>query len=432
MEKKIAHYLQTILFCPPQKRLLVAISGGIDSVVLLHLLHSLGYKQIKVLHVNFGLRGEESAGDEAFVVTLAKQYGYAYEVKAIDLATYQMENGASIQMAARDLRYQWFEELRQKEKYDYILTAHHQNDKIETFFLNLIRGTGIAGLQALKPKQGCLLRPLLSVNRQEIQQYAAENGLSWREDSSNASNKYKRNLLRNEIIPLMRKMNPNLEETFAQTLEKLDYVGTIFWDETTKLEKQILTQKEDGWYLVLDALVDAPHRIVQLYEIVRRFGFSYDQCKRMLQEKKMQTGKKMISHTHVALYDRKRWMIAPIEQWQEIPETPRLEYIAQPPYTQLSSLPQSNRIAHFDLQKLELPLQLRIWQAGDWFCPLGMAGKRKKISDLLIDQKLTTLEKQQIWVLTSADTIVWVVGLRIDERYKVEKNTQQIYTVAWI
>lgn len=426
----------------PQDNVLLTISGGVDSVVLLHLLSQCPqtYQQIALAHCNFQLRGNESNQDEAFVKALAQQYDIPCFVTRFDTYTLADTQKGSIQMIARQLRYEWFEELRQSEGYDYIATAHHQSDLTETILLNLVRGTGIAGLHGIKEKNGKVIRPLLFASKNEIENFATQEQLQWREDASNKENKYYRNRLRNEVIPVLKGMNPNLETTLAQSVEKISAVERFFEEAIKRVENLYLREENGVYFLNFELFKTADEPLIVLFEILKKFGFSYTQAKEVLASINQISGKQFFSPTFSLVKDRTQLVIAP--KTQAIREQTLIDTLAfgdthigsglsleRKAVTVNFKIPRDPSIACLDWEKLTLPLKIRPWQQGDWFKPLGMT-QRKKLSDFLIDQKVPLNLKERIQVVVSGDAIVWVVGYRIDNRFKISDQTKEVLVIS--
>lgn len=439
----ITYITQKSLFTP-QDKILLAISGGVDSVVLAHLFTQIQpyCQQIALAHCNFQLRGNDSDNDERFVTQLAQQWNIPCFVTRFDTYTLAKVEKGSIQMIARDLRYRWFEEIRQREGYDYIATAHHQNDLVETVLLNLVRGTGIAGLHGIREKQGNIIRPLLSFTREVIEVYAQEKQLKWREDTSNKENKYYRNRLRNEVIPILKKLNPSFEKTLSQSVEKISAVERFFDAEVAQIEKKVLTESSGTFFLNLQLFNSISEKLIILFEILKKFGFSYIQTKEVLASLQSEPGKKFLSPTYTLVKDRVQLVIAPVAHISQ-PSQILIHSLAQgilhchdsPPLqlerkviTKDFEIPRNAQAACLDWNKLILPLTIRPWQQGDWFKPLGM-NQRKKLSDFLIDQKIPVNLKDQVYVIMSGQDIVWVVNYRVDNRYKVSPQTKEVLMI---
>jgi tRNA(Ile)-lysidine synthase len=345
------------------------------------------------------------------------------------------EKGVSVQMAARELRYQWFEEIREKEQYDFIATAHNRNDNLETILLNLVKGTDIHGLTGIKVKFEKIIRPLLFATREEILNYAKEYSLKWREDSSNLSTKYQRNFFRHEVIPLLKKVNPSIHESLENSLEKLKAAENIFNEKVLELKTRIVAIKNEGIFIDKKSLLSEKEYPVLFFELVREYGFGYQDCLNLLQS--TQTGKKILSKNHEAVNDREFIIITPlsISHDQEYLIEKDIEKICYENFVLEFQHPSKgfkpgsdSEMAFLDQDKLKFPLKIRTWQEGDYFIPFGMKGK-KKISDFLIDLKIPLNLKQRVKVLVSGEMIAWVIGYRIDERFRIHDKTEKILSI---
>jgi tRNA(Ile)-lysidine synthase len=421
------------------KKLILALSGGMDSMVLADLL--LQAKANFVLaHCNFHLRGEESDGDDQFVRDYAETNGLTIYVKQFDTVKYAKEHGVSIEMAARDLRYAWFEELRQKLGYDYIAVAHHADDQLETFFINLLRGAGIRGLKGMTPVNGHIIRPLLAFSRAEIRQYATEHHLHWREDHTNAETLFLRNKIRHELLPVIDSISKEGRNAILKSIGHLaseNELYRVLVDE--KLSQMVAPLRgADSCFgaasTELASLRDAEGQRLSLtsqllFEWLRDYGFNTDQVNFIYEALGGQPGKTFFSPTHRLTIERDGLELTPICQQNDI----QLELS----YQQIENnadftLDKSPQVAQLDYDKLTFPLQLRTWQAGDRFHPLGMKGS-KLLSDFFVDQKMTTRQKEECFVLTTSENvIVWVVGRRINDRFKVTDKTKIVLKVQMI
>ncbi|MEL6358926.1 MAG: tRNA lysidine(34) synthetase TilS, partial [Bacteroidota bacterium] len=414
---------------------LLAISGGVDSVVMAHLFYQVQLP-FDIAHCNFNLRGASSNEDEAWVQALAQKYQVDFYTKTFDTLTYSRSKGISIQMAARELRYAWFQKLCEEHGFEQVATAHHGNDSLETALLNLTKGTGIAGLKGVAAVQGRYIRPLLSAGKADIIAYAKAEGLSWREDSSNQKDDYQRNLLRNQVIPRLQAINPNLEVTFRSTAERLSQVGALFDEQVATLREQLCSQQGHNYHITVRSIQDKPWAGTVLWELLKPFGFRFTAIQGLLTHNTA-TGTHIQSPSHRLFVDRGQWIITPYSS-----PTSAAAYSLQadttamdlPNHTiQCAQISQSQyrlvadkTIAALDQAQLHFPLTVRRWQPGDVFYPLGMQ-QSKKLSDFLIDSKVPRPLKAQIWVVTSQEEIVWVVGHRIDDRFKVTDRTKQVY-----
>jgi len=417
-------------------KILVAISGGLDSVVLVHLLSNLNYK-IGLAHVNYQLRDEESDLDAAFVEQLGKQLKMPFFIHSVDTTTYAKKTDLSIQMAAREIRYQWFGVLLQKHGYDFVLTAHHLDDSIETFFINLNRSTGLEGLTGIPSRNNNVIRPLLAFSRAEIEKYAVKNKLEWREDTSNATTKYERNKIRHRLVPVLEDINPQFSDAFSNTQSYLQGSQSLVKDYISLLKSMFWTEKDAIINISLQELYDLPNLKTILFEVLKDYGFT--EWEDVYQLVKGQTGKRVFSTTHVLLKDRGNLILSPVEQQRkdsdviEVKDKFTIHNVA----FSIDELPDVKNLKSlnpfeicFDKNKVSFPLFVRKWKKGDYFYPLGMRGK-KKLSDFLIDQKVSRVEKEKIWLLCDAKkNIVWVIGYRLDNRFKITENTTEIIQIS--
>jgi tRNA(Ile)-lysidine synthase len=427
------------LFSIENDPILVTVSGGLDSVVLLDVLHRLGV-QVAVAHCHFGLRGEDADADEHFVRKLAKQYGLPYFAEFFRTKEYAEQEGISTQMAARFLRYRWFEQLRQVQGLAYIATAHHQRDQAETMILNLAHGTGLAGLHGIQVKNGHVIRPLLGLGRDDLHEYLVERGLRWREDDSNDSPVYQRNLLRHEVLPVLREINPNLDQTMHGTAERVGGAEEIVRRYVEETADKARRDEAEVTYLNISMLQKTAATTLVLHELLRPFGFAWPVVKDIVAAFAGESGRKFDSPTHRLVKDRENLVITPRRltqfgtfqlaagQTDLLADGMRLKAELHDDARHFI-IPRSKSTAALDADKIKFPLTLRRWQEGDWFMPLGMKGK-KLLSDFLIDQKVPLNLKDEVRVLTSADgKICWVVGWRVDDRFKVEETSERVLTV---
>lgn len=430
----------------PDELLLVAVSGGIDSVVMLHLLVSAGYSCV-VAHCNFCLRGKESDGDALFVKQLAERYKLAYHQNNFDTELYARQHGLSIQMAARELRYRWFEDLRQANHYQAIAVAHHADDAIETFLINFARGTGIKGLTGISVKNAYIVRPLLFAHRQEIEKYADKQGLNYREDSSNASDKYARNAIRHQLIPLFQKLNPAFLSSAQDSLHYLNQTAEIYQQAVGEAFRHCTIDTGDSINIMISRLKLLSPLDAYLYEFLKPYNFDNEMVKQISDALDAQPGKQFFSSTHHLLKDRDKLIISRIEK--ELSETYNIgadcrqldikdgergslrlvfEY---EDYSSDYKIDANPRVAQLDADCLQFPLLLRRWQPGDRFRPLGMSNY-KKLSDFFIDQKIPLTIKSNLWLLTSADDIVWLCAYRIDDRFKLTSKTKRVLKISYL
>lgn len=423
------------LFDPHQK-VLLAVSGGIDSMVLLHLFEKSGF-DYGIVHCNFQLRGDESEQDERFVRQQVLIHGVPSFFERFETEEFARLNGISIEMAARELRYAFFEKIRKENQYNYIATAHHQDDLIETFFLNLSRKTGIKGLTGIKEKSGYIIRPLLFAGRHEIENYARHEFIDFREDSSNQEVIYQRNFLRHKIIPLFTEMNPASRKNILATIENLKDAETIY-SRFYEAEKQKVTENTaDSLIIDIKKLKKSAHSKIVLLEILSSFNFNPSVTDEIFQSLESESGKQFLSKTHRLIKDREKLFISEV-----IEKENRIYYIEatdtklpEPFELAIEKLPgkdfkirKEKNIACLDFEKLEFPLLIRKWQPGDYFQPLGMTGF-KKVSDFFIDEKIPLHEKENTWLLCSGNKIVWIMGHRIDNRFKIKTETPAVFKI---
>jgi len=422
---------------------LLTVSGGVDSIVMLDLFLKAGFSA-GVAHCNFGLRGEESDDDESFVRQLAERNGLPFFSKHFDVKSLVRSKGISTQMAARQMRYQWFEELRAANGYTYIVTAHHANDSLETTLLNLVRGTGLSGLHGITTLNGRLLRPLLFATKEEILAYAKENNLHWREDRSNDTDDYKRNRIRHKVVPALKELNPSLEKTFNHSGGKLLSADQLLKDMLNGWAESVVTKSNDQIRINVASLMAGSEPAYRLWHLLGNFGFSYQQSVQIIASIPGISGKQFLSDSHILLIDREALIVKSKAADQEhsnltIFETEG-EYklgsfslrMMQRGRDSNSRSGYENNTAFLDPEKLVFPLIVRKWQAGDTFQPFGMKGKKKKLSDFFTDLKMDLFAKQNTYILLNGnEEIIWVIGLRLDERYRIDGNEEKLLEVKW-
>ena len=430
LEKHFEQALTTLAGPLANLRILAAVSGGADSVVLAHLCKNLGV-HFGIAHCNFALRGAESLRDEQFVLGLASHLGVPFYRKQFETGAYAAQQGTGIQEAARNLRYNWFGELLEAEGYHFVATGHHANDNVETVLMHLFRGSGIKGLRGMLPRQGQILRPLLKVSRADIERYAAENQLDWVEDSSNAGDHYTRNLVRHAVVETMTTVFPRAIDNFNQSVGHLRQAELIYTAGIEERLKKLVVKKGDEQHLPVLKLKKMPASETLLFEWLQDFGFLSGQMPQAWQLLDADSGAMLLSPTH-RLIKHRAWLILAemqpaqaqhivVEQGDTV-----VNFADQRLNIQrvdgAATINANAEMAFFDANTIQFPLLLRPWQAGDYFYPLGMH-KKKKVARFLIDQKLSKTKKEQVWVLESNQRIVWVVGLRIDDRCKIKPTT---------
>ena len=429
-------YQKEVIENSPEDSVLLTVSGGVDSMVMMDF-YIRANINFTVAHCNFQLREEESERDMNFVTDRCKAASVTYYIKRFDTQKYAKDNKISIQMAARDLRYKWFEELRNQYHFNYIATAHHLDDQAETFFINLIRGTGIAGLHGINPKKEHLIRPLMFITRAQIEQYAMENGVAFVEDSSNASDKYLRNYIRHNLLPLFTNQNTNFITNLARTIVNIADIEQAFKLHAKTLFKSMLEIKGNTIILDIDKLLEINNLKPYLSEFLTQYGFNeasigdvYDSLNTD------KSGLRFFSEDYRLLKDRNELVITPLTHGDEEDTTDFFiideDFIAELPI-EISFEVQNNtpafnsnsHFAYFDKKKVNFPLVLRHWKKGDVFYPFGLNGK-KLISDFFIDNKFSIAQKEASWLLCSGEEVMWVVGHRSDNRFRVDENTQEI------
>lgn len=434
MINELVSYIQRHNLFTSGDTILVAVSGGMDSVVLLDLLEKAGYA-LGIAHCNFHLRGEESDGDEALVARLAEKYGRRYYHQSFDTEQYANEHGYSIEMAARELRYDWFEKIRAENHYDVIAVAHHRDDLLETFFLNLSRGTGLKGMTGIKPKNGRVVRPLLFATRAEIANWCIEHELEYRDDSSNSSLDYQRNKIRHQLLPLMEELNPSFRESLQKTIHYLKDVSTIYFQEIQQCWERVAIRKGREYHLSISELKLLEPMHTYLFEFLKPFHFNSEVVTQIQETLEGEPGKQFFSPTHRVVRDRDHLIIT------QLPGKEKLVYyideglkdLTKPLSIQIRKLdrdqhfriPRSAKVACIDLDKIQFPLKIRKWEQGDFFRPLGMNGF-KKLSDFFIDEKMSLPEKENTWLVTNGEQVVWIIGKRIDDRYKITDETTRV------
>lgn len=430
------NHIKTNLAILQDAKLIVAISGGIDSVVLAYLCNELNFN-FALAHCNFNLRGEESNADQDFILDLAERLNAEVYVQNFDTQAHADEYKKSIQMAARALRYNWFDELAAQFNFDYILTAHHADDNLETFLINFTRGTGLIGLTGIPMINESVVRPLLPFSREEIELYAKQKGIKWREDSSNASRKYLRNKLRHEVVPILKEINPNLLDSFKNTLDHLNDTADIVEEHLNSITiNTISTINDNGIYYKISEFKKVNNPKAYLFEMFKNYGFT--EWNDVLDLLDAQSGKQVLSNSYRLIKHREHLILTELksdtlesvilyeDQMQKgNVETPIGKFRFQ--NVEKIEKGMSNEI-YIDKDKLHFPLELRPWKEGDFFFPLGMKGK-KKLSKYLKDEKLSLVEKENTWLLTSNNEVVWVVAKRGDNRFKVNSKTNNILKI---
>ena len=434
LQQKVLSYIEKHQLLSPDKAVIIGVSGGTDSVVLLHLLVALGYK-CEVAHCNFHLRMEESIRDEKFVRNLALTYSIPLHTIDFDTITYAKEHGISIEMAARELRYRWFEKIMKKQGAQAIAVAHHADDNIETLLLNLSRGTGLRGLCGMSARNNNIVRPLLECSRQELDNYLTEHHLEHVEDSTNTLNDYKRNKIRNKVIPMLSEINPAIRETLQSEIMYFKGTLAIYEQALSEIKKDIVDNSGEGLKLNIEKIkkqVDIP---TIMFELLHPYNFNNSVIEQLTEHLNSEPGKIFHSETHRLIIDRNHLIISAKGDYskgsyiisQEDSELiiPNKLIINRLQKSEGYILPKDQNRVHIDASKISFPLTIRNWKEGDFFYPLGMK-KKKKLSDFFIDNKLSLFEKEKVQLLISNNEIVWIVGIRLDDRFKITNDTKKI------
>ena len=434
LQKFQSHIFQNFPFLSG-KKLLLATSGGLDSMVMVDLFRKLSF-EIAIAHCNFQLRGVESFEDQNFVQNYAESNEIKLFVTQFDTEAFAKDYKLSTQVAARELRYNWFHELLETENFDYVLTAHHADDNLETFLINLVRGTGLDGLTGIPAQNENVIRPLLLFSRQEIEQYAKENNIDWREDSSNASDKYLRNKIRHNLIPILKELNTDFLSSFHKTQVYLQESKTMVEDASIMVYQQVAKESGKDIHFDLNKLQQLPNYKSYLYQWLREFGFSaWDDIYDLVES---QSGKQVFSNEFRLLKNRGFLILSPInnedkkEEYYIFKDQKEIDSPLNLSFSKVADIGiGSNRAIFVDEDKLHFPLVLRRWKEGDSFQPFGMEGKSKKVSKIFKDEKLSLIDKENTWLLCSDDKIIWIIGIRQDERFKIEKTTKNRIQIQW-
>jgi tRNA(Ile)-lysidine synthase len=436
MYSRFTEYIKTKKLFEQEEKVLLAVSGGMDSMVLLYLFEKSGYNY-GVVHCNFQLRGEDSDADENFVKSQVLNHGVEFFCRRFETLEHARLNGISVEMAARELRYAYFEETGYENNYDYIATAHHLDDLAETFFLNLSRKTGIRGLTGIKEKAGKIIRPMLFSDRRDIENFARLNFIDYREDSSNSEVIFQRNFIRHRILPVFSELNPAFKSNLIETVANLREAEEVFTWSIREAMKKVVTVQENGLTIHVESLQGFPFQKILLFEILSAYNFNARVAEQVFKSLVSAPGRQFFSKTHRLVKDRNHLYISELSEKDE-----RFYYIEEDDIELFSPLDisiekisaakfrliKSPTVACLDLDKIEYPLIIRKWQKGDYFQPLGMSGF-KKLSDFFIDEKIPVHEKDNAWLLCSGQKIVWVIGFRIDNRFKINQDTKNVLKI---
>lgn len=438
MLKKVQHFIETNQLLTHKSKILIGVSGGKDSVVLLDMMLRLGYECV-VAHCNFRLRGKDSEDDALFVERLAKEHQLVF--KKVDFATkeYAKKMRISIEMAARELRYDWFEQVAKQVDATAILVAHHANDSIETVMINILRGTGIKGLTGMDPINGNIVRPLLCCNKSEIEEYAREQDLEYVYDKSNFENDYNRNKIRNQILPVLYNINPAIEQTITDNIIRLRGAWKIYNQKIIEITNAITFEKNGQIYIDIEKLQQQPDTPTVLFEILQPYHFHGDVVADVVENLNGIPGTRYLSATHTLLKDRDFLILEESEQkdYGEYEINEQTTEITTPIHLKTRHfratpgfvVSKKTDLVHIDADKISFPLTLRKWHKGDIFFPFGMKNS-KKLSDFFIDEKMNLFQKRNTWLLLSEDEIVWIVGQRLDNRFKITENTQKVLEIS--
>ena len=428
---KFQNHISTNFPFLQKAKILIAVSGGLDSMVLLNLISKTNV-EFAVAHCNFQLRKDESDEEEDFVKSYCKENSIQGFFQKFDTKQFADDEKLSIQVAARKLRYEWFYELLEAEKFDFVATAHHLDDQLETFLINFSRGTGLDGLCGIPSQNDKIIRPLLIFSRAEIEIFAKENNLEWREDSSNASDKYVRNKIRHHVVPILKELNPSFLDSFENTLQNLNQAKSLVEDASRIVYRKVVQDVDKQKRIDLNQLLQLPNYQAYLYQWLLPFGFSAWQDIYDLVE--AQSGKQIFSEHFRLVKDRETLIIEPksdkiFDEYFIHENQLELNFPLKLTFCNVDDITISDSKTIFvDVEKLKFPLKLRKWQDGDYFYPFGMNGK-KKLSKFFKDEKISVIDKEKIWLLCSENRIVWIIGKRMDDRFKITENTQTILKI---
>jgi len=423
IQSKVSNYIKVHHLLKPNQTVIVGLSGGADSVTLLHLLIQMGYRCVAA-HCNFMLRGEESMRDQKMVSELCQEWGVELELVTFDTKSEASKNKVSIEMAARDLRYRWFEKIREKYHVDRIAIAHHRDDSVETLLLNLIRGTGVRGLSGIKVRNNMVIRPLLCISKEEIDLYIEDNHLPSVHDSTNDETVFLRNKVRHELIPYLETINPSIRKTLAYTTEYLQGANKLLDNYVSKYIPYIDDRAIP--FTIIDQFLDKQY---VLFELLHPLGFNSEQVVSIVRSLDFQSGKQFESVSGWRVIRERDQLVIVSPDDEDSKESPHFSIEVIQKATITDELHFSNDVAIVDKNDVLFPLNLRKWQHGDRFSPFGMNGT-KLLSDYMTDRKMTTLEKENQWVICDADNhIIWVVGQTVDNKYRLTEETKQILVI---
>jgi len=437
MFEEFLNYIHNNRLFELKDRVLLAVSGGIDSMVMSHLFLKLGVNA-GIAHCNFCLRNIESDSDEELVRKFTEENGMPFYIIRFKTKEYAAAKGISVQMAARELRYDWFEKIRKENNFDKVAIAHNLNDNVETLLINLTRGTGLTGLTGMRPGSNTIIRPLLFAKRKRIEEYCRDNNVPFREDKSNAETGYSRNKIRHKIIPVLMEINPAIEDTLNNTAKRLTGIDEILTSCIDLIRKQTSVKKDGTIVFNIEKLLKINPGEALIFEIFSPFGITQALSGDLIRLLSGETGKKIFTRTHRIVKNRNEVLVCPLEYDQKkyyvINSTEDLTMVPGVISAKILNkgsdfkIPEDRNIICIDLRNIKFPLIIRGWENGDYFYPLGMSHK-KKLSDFFIDNKYSLPEKDQALVLESNGKIVWIIGTRIDERFKVTESTSKILLI---
>lgn len=444
MLERFNDHLLTKSWFHPDQQILLAVSGGVDSVVMAHLFSQSNFR-FGIAHCNFKLRAKESDEDQYFVAALANELSVNFYSTTFDTTQSAAQHGQSIQMEARDLRYNWLEKIRKQEDFDWIATAHHLNDSIETLLYNFAKGCGIYGLQGIPERNGAIIRPLLFATKEEIVAFQKANHLTYREDHSNTSDKYARNRIRHQIVPVLQSLNPNFIRTAGDNIHRLKDAASLMDKTVRQLKQQFVHEANNQLQINRKGLHKLPALKTLLYEWLKPYGFNSAQVTQLLTVNPNQSGQLYYSPSHQLLVDRAFYLVQPLAlaldkkeqfllQWEmTVCTVSDGQFMLEKKTEFPNQFPDHSFQAYLQLDKEAFPLTFRHWRAGDIFQPLGMQGHHQKLQDFFSNQKVTRFDKSRIWIVeTKLGEICWIVGYRIDERFKLMSDEKPYITLKFL
>lgn len=438
LEKAFLYNLKRLCSHPDKSSFLLAVSGGVDSMVLLYLFHRFNLP-IEIAHCNFCLRGDESDQDEAIVLELANTLNIPVHIKRFE-SLKAMAGDHSIQLMARELRYSWFNELLSERNLDYLVLAHHADDNLETAIYNFTKGTGLKGLKGMPEYAKQLLRPLLQIAKSDILNYAQEQSIPYRNDQSNVSLKYNRNLIRHHVIPELNKINPQMSASFAKHAALYKDAIALIEQSSHEFKERHTRQKQDSLIIELETLEKLPGKLNILLTILEPFGFSYSQVLSILENQNSKSGKKLLSHSHRLIFNRNELIVAPLNLDAYSAEINTIPICIMTPYGSLiieklenqDNKTEPNKNTIYLKADTPLPFTIRTKEKGDVFYPVGMVGKKQKLKEYFINNKFSIPEKEKQLLLLSKEQICWVVGCRADERFVELDEDKAVIKLSWI